>query len=123
MTQLATGGIDCQTVGLVLEKTTPREFKWRTVLRNDKVVFVPSPSSPAIDLNPLTRRYLNFNNFNILTSLFSKKSGVTYEEITGTNLNANRPVRCTADVTGHPNRDVPSDIQPITMDNVTEAGA
>ncbi|SVD74348.1 uncharacterized protein METZ01_LOCUS427202, partial [marine metagenome] len=67
------------------------------VLRNDKVVFVPYPSSPAIDLNPLTRRYLNFNNFNILTSLFSKKSGVTYEEITGINLNANRPARCPAD--------------------------
>jgi len=123
VTQLATDGFDCHTVALVLEKTTPQEFKWRTVLRNNKVVFVPYPSSPAIDLDPLTRRYLNLNNFNILTSLFSKKSGLTYEEITGKNLNANRPVRCPADVTGYPNRDVPSDIQLITMDNVTEEGA
>ena len=123
MTQLATGGIDCQTVSFVPEKTTLREFKRRTVFRTGKVVFVPSHSSPAFDLNPLTWRDLNFDNFDTLASRSNKNSRVIYEAITGANLIAKRPDRGSANVTGHPNCDVPLDIHPITMDDVLEAGA
>ena len=123
MTQLATGQIDCQTVSFVPEKTTRREFKRRTVFRNGKFAFVLSHSRHAIDLNLLTWRDLNFDNFDILASLSNKNSGVIYEAITGANLIAKWPDRGSANVTGHPNRDVPLDTHPITMDDVLEAGA
>ena len=123
MTQLVTGRIDCQTVSFVPEKTTLREFKRRTVFRTGKVVFVPSHSSPAFDLNPLAWRDLNFNNFDTLASRSNKNSGVIYEAITGANLIAKWPDRGSANVTVHPNRDVPLDIHPITMDDVLKAGA
>ena len=123
MTQLATGGIDCQTVSFVPEKITPREFKRHTVFHNGKVVFVPSHSSPAFDLNLLIWRDLNFDNFDILASRSNKNLGVIYEAITGANLIAEMPDRGSANVTGHPNCDVPLDIHPITMDDVLEAGA
>ena len=123
MTQLATGGIDCQTVSFVPEKTTLREFKRRTVFRTGKVVFVPSHSSPAFDLNPLTWRDLKFDNFDTLASRSNKNTGVIYEAITGANLIAKWPDRGSANVTGHPNRDVPLNIHPIAMDDVMEAGA
>ena len=123
MTQLATGQIDCQTVSFVPEKTTRREFKRRTVFRNGKYAFVPSHSRPAIDFNLLTWRDLNFDNFDILALLSNKNSGVIYEAITGANLIAKWPNRGSANVTGHPNRDVPLDTHPITMDDVLEAGA
>ena len=123
MTQLATGQIDCQTVSFVPEKTTRREFKRRTVFRNGKIGFVPSHSSSEFDLNLLTWRDLNFDNFDILALLSNKNSGVIYEAITGANLIAKWPDRGSANVTGHPNRDVPLDIHPITIDDVLEAGA
>ena len=121
--QLATGGIDCQTVSFVPEKITLREFKRRTVFRTGKVVFVLSHSSPAFDLNPLTCRDLNFDKFETLASRSNKNSGVIYEAITGANLIAKWPDRGSANVTGNPNRDVPLDIHPIRMDDVLEAGA
>jgi len=121
--QLATGGIDCQTVSFVPEKTTLREFKRRTVFRTGKVVFVLSHSSPAFDLNPLTCRDLNFDEFETLASRSNKNSGVIYEAITGANLIAKWPNRGSANVTGHPNLDVPLDIHPIIIDDVLEAGA
>ena len=121
--QLATGGIDCQTVSFVPEKTTLREFKRRTVFRNGKVVFVPSHSSPMFDFNPLSWRDLNFDNFDILASHSNKNLGVIYEAITGAILIAKSPDRGSANVTGHPNRDVPLDIHPIIIDDVLEAGA
>ena len=121
--QLATGGIDCQTVSFVPEKTTLREFKRRTVFRTSKVVFVPSHSSPAFDLNLLTWRDLNFDNFDTLASRSNKNSRVIYEAITGANLIAKWPDRGSVNVTGHPNRDVPLNIHSIAMDDVMEAGA
>ena len=121
--QLATGGIDCQTVSFVPEKTSLREFKRRTVFRTGKVVFVLSHSSPPFDFNPLTCRDLNFDKFETLASHSNKISGVIYEAITGANLIAKWPDRGSANVTGNPNRDVPLDIHPITMDDVLEAGA
>ena len=122
MTQLATGGIDCQTVSFVPEKTTLREFKRRTVFRNGKFVFVPSHSSPAFDLNPLTWRDLIFDKFEALASRSNKNSEVIYEAITGANLIAKWPDRGSANVTGPPNRDVPLGIHPITINEVLEAG-
>ena len=121
--QLATGGIDCQTVSFVPEKTTLREFKRRTVFRIGKIVFVLSHSSPAFDLNPLIWRDLNFDKFKTLASRSNKNSGVIYEAITGAKLIAKWPDRDSTNVTGHPNRDVPLDIHPITIDDVLEAGA
>ena len=123
MTQLATGQINCQTVSFVPEKTPLRECKRRTVFRNGKFAFVPSHSRPAVDLNLLTWRDLNFDNFDILASLSNKNSGVIYEAITGANLIAKWPDRGSANVTGHPNRDVPLNTHPFTMDDVLETGA
>ena len=123
MTQLATGGIDCQTASFAPKKITLPEFKQRTVFRNGKVVFLPSHSSPTFYLNPLTWRDLNFDKFDTLASPSNKYSGIIYEAITGANQIAKRPYRGSANVTGYPNCDAPINIHPITMDGVLETGA
>ena len=123
MTQLATGGIDCQTASFTPTKTTLPEFKQRTVFRYGKVVFVPSHSSPPFYLNPLTWRDLNFDIFDTLASCTNKYLGVIYEAITAANLIAKWPKRGSANVTGYPNCDAPININLITMDGVLEAGA
>ena len=113
MTQLATGGIDCQTASFAPKKTTLPEFKQRNVFRNGKVVFVPSQSSPPFYFNPLTWRDLNFDIFDTLPSCTIKYLGVIYEAITAVNPIAKWPHRGSANVTVYPNCDANMDIHPI----------